>query len=65
MIHMRSADNDDVDVFRAGGWTREQLIAMDAAFVEAVRRVMLTGTAEPNKGAPVDFPDISESKTSS
>jgi hypothetical protein len=30
-------DEDDVDVFRAGGWTREALVAMDRAFVEAVR----------------------------
>jgi hypothetical protein len=55
MIPMHNADNDDVDVFRAGGWTREQLIEMNRGFVEAMSRAMSTDTAEPSKGTPAGF----------
>src|SRR5262245_50861622 len=35
----RSAD-DDTDVNRCGGWSREKLIKMNARFAEAMRRAM-------------------------
>jgi hypothetical protein len=62
---MRNADDDDVDVFRAGGWTREQLIEMNRGFVEAMSRAMLTGTAEPSKGTLAGFPGATRPKNTS
>ena len=33
--------DDDTDVNRCGGWSREKLIGMDAKFVAAMQRAML------------------------
>ena len=43
---LRYDDADETDVNRAGGWSWEQVVAMDERFVEAVRRAHPVGVSE-------------------
>jgi hypothetical protein len=44
----RSAD-DDTDINRCGGWSREQIERMDSRFVEAMRRAGVFNSASRNR----------------
>jgi hypothetical protein len=55
---LRNASDDETDVNRAGGWSRERLIGMGQAFRAAMQRALLASrpqaTLPPRKRRALD-----------